>query len=71
MAFATGELISQFDFAYNAAGDIVQEQIAPEPNLEVNPLSMTYAAANRLATYDGSAVQLDADGNMRFGPLSG
>ncbi|RKZ54649.1 MAG: hypothetical protein DRR08_26250, partial [Candidatus Parabeggiatoa sp. nov. 2] len=40
-------------------------------NLEVNPLSMTYAAANRLATYDGSAVQLDADGNMRFGPLSG
>ena len=68
---SSGELINQFDFAYNAAGDIVQEQIAPEPNLEVNPLSMTYAAANRLATYDGSAVQLDADGNMRFGPLSG
>ncbi|RKZ48829.1 MAG: hypothetical protein DRR08_31410, partial [Candidatus Parabeggiatoa sp. nov. 2] len=68
---SSGELINQFDFAYDAAGDIVQEQIAPEPNIEVNPLSMTYAAANRLATYDGSAVQLDADGNMRFGPLSG
>ncbi len=68
---SSGELISQFDFAYNAAGDIVQEQIAPEPNLEVNPLSMTYAAANRLATYDGSAVQLDADGNMIVGPLAG
>jgi RHS repeat-associated protein len=64
-------IISQFDFVYDAAGDIVQEKITPEPNLEVNPLSMTYAAANRLATYDGSAVQLDADGNMRFGPLSG
>ncbi len=68
---SSGELINQFDFAYNAAGDIVQEQIAPEPNLEVNPLSMTYAAANRLATYDGSAVQLDADGNMIVGPLAG
>ena len=68
---SSGELISQFDFAYNAAGDIRKEQIAPEPNLEVNPLEMTYAAANRLATYDGSAVQLDADGNMIFGPLSG
>ena len=68
---SSGELINQFDFAYDAAGDIVQEQIAPEPNIEVNPLSMTYAAANRLATYDGSAVQLDADGNMIVGPLAG
>ncbi len=32
---------------------------------------MTYGAANRLATYDGSAVKFDADGNMTKGPLSG
>jgi hypothetical protein len=32
---------------------------------------MTYGAANRLATYDGSAVSFDADGNMTKGPLSG
>jgi RHS repeat-associated protein len=32
---------------------------------------MTYSAANRLATYNGQAVQFDADGNLVFGPLAG
>ncbi|OQW89618.1 MAG: hypothetical protein BWK78_07615 [Thiotrichaceae bacterium IS1] len=32
---------------------------------------MTYSAANRLATYNGQAVQFDADGNLLFGPLAG
>ncbi len=32
---------------------------------------MTYAAANRLATSDGSAASFDADGNMTKGPLFG
>jgi len=32
---------------------------------------MTYSAANRLATYNGQAVQFDADGNLVVGPLAG
>jgi len=68
---ATGEVISQFDFEYDAAGDIIQERIAPEPTVEVTPFEMTYLAANRLATYNGDVVQFDADGNMTKGPLSG
>ena len=68
---ATGEIISQFDFEYDAAGDIIQESIAPEPTIEVIPFEMTYQAANRLATYNGDVVQFDADGNMIKGPLAG
>jgi len=68
---ATGEIISQFDFSYDAAGDIIQEIIVPEPTVEVAPFEMTYLAANRLATYNGDVVQFDADGNMTKGPLSG
>jgi hypothetical protein len=64
VVISSGELISQFDFVYDAAGDIVQEKIAPKPNLEVNPFEMTYGASNRLATHNGEAVQFDADGNM-------
>ncbi|WP_052755978.1 RHS repeat-associated core domain-containing protein [Paenibacillus durus] len=32
---------------------------------------MTYTADNRLATYNGSPVTYDADGNMTYGPLQG
>jgi len=35
------------------------------------PAKMTYSLANRLATYNGQAVQFDSDGNMIKGPLSG
>jgi YD repeat-containing protein len=67
----TGAVISQFDFEYDAAGNIIKEKTTPEADIDIN-LEMTYAAAaNRLATYDGSAVQLDDDGNMISGPLSG
>jgi RHS repeat-associated protein len=68
---ATGEIISQFDFEYDAAGDIIQENIAPEPTVEVAPFEMTYLAANRLATYNDEVVQFDADGNITKGPLAG
>ncbi len=69
IVLATSEVISQFDFSYDAAGNIVQESVS-ESDIEVN-LEMSYTAANRLATYNGEAVQFDADGNMVLGPLSG
>jgi hypothetical protein len=59
----TGEVISQFDFEYDAAGNIIKEKTTSEADIDIN-LEMTYAAANRLATYDGSGVQLDAEMNF-------
>jgi RHS repeat-associated protein len=67
---ATGEVISQFDFKYDAAGNIIEEKTSFEPDPEIN-LEMTYQAANRLATYNDKTVQFDADGNLIKGPLSG
>jgi RHS repeat-associated protein len=67
---ATSEIISQFDFKYDAAGNIIEEKTNFEPDPEIN-LEMTYQAANRLATYNDKTVQLDPDGNMTKGPLSG
>jgi hypothetical protein len=32
---------------------------------------LTYSAANRLATYNGQAIQFDADGNLITGPMAG
>ncbi len=66
----TGKVISQFDFSYDAAGNIIEEKTSPEADPEIN-LEMTYAKANRLASYDDETVQLDADGNLIQGPLSG
>jgi RHS repeat-associated protein len=67
-----GELISQFDFSYDAAGNILKEQKLPKPeSVSLPPVTMTYSVANRLATYNGQAVNFDADGNMVSGPLSG
>ena len=67
-----GTVIRQFDFVYDAAGDIVKEQVAPEPTpFPFVPATMTYTVANRLATYNGEAVTFDADDNMTLGPLDG
>jgi RHS repeat-associated protein len=73
IVIATGDVISQFDFRYDAAGNITQELVSPPPERFqfTTPVNMTYTAANRLATYNGEAVQFDADGNMTKGPLSG
>jgi RHS repeat-associated protein len=70
VVIATGEIISQFDFKYDAAGNIIEEKTNFEPDPEIN-LEMTYQAANRLATYNDKTVQFDADGNMTKGFLSG
>jgi hypothetical protein len=67
-----GNLLRQVDFSYDAAGNMVKEQTVPKPeSVSWLPVTMTYSAANRLATYNGQAVQFDADGNMVSGPLSG
>ncbi len=67
-----GELISQFDYSYDAAGNILKEQKLPKPeSVSLPPVTMTYSAANRLATYNEQAVQFDADGNLLVGPLAG
>jgi RHS repeat-associated protein len=66
----TGKVISQVDFSYDAAGNIIEEKTSREADPQIN-LEMTYAKANRLASYDDETVQLDADGNLIQGPLSG
>jgi RHS repeat-associated protein len=66
-----GNLISQFDFRYDVAGNLIEEQAIPELQLNVlTPVQMSYTAANQLATYNGQEVKFDADGNMTLGPLS-
>ncbi len=70
---ATGEIISQFDFSYDKAGNITQELVIPQPQPPqfTVPSQMSYGLSNRLATYNQEQVQFDADGNMTSGPLSG
>ncbi len=63
----SGEVIAQFDFTYDAVGNITDETPALKP--PVVDATLTYMAANRLATYNGEAVEFDADGNMITGPL--
>jgi len=66
-----GNLLRQVDFSYDAAGNIVKELTVPKPeSVSLPPVTMTYSAANRLATYNGQVVQFDADGNLVSGPLS-
>jgi len=68
----TGEIIAQYDFTYDAAGNITAERVIPVLEMEpVIPATMTYSAANRLAGYNGQSVSHDADGNMTRGPLNG
>ncbi|MCP4713111.1 MAG: RHS repeat protein, partial [Planctomycetes bacterium] len=71
-----GELIRQFNFAYDAAGNITQEMSLPESALvPVRSVVMTYKAANRADTYRNVTVVqekdflFDADGNLTWGPL--
>ncbi len=64
-------VITQFDYRYDAVGNIIEETKQPAhvvPNLQ---LEMTYAPANQLATVNQQTVELDADGNMINGILKG
>lgn len=67
-----GNVLTQFDFTYNAAGNITQESSnLPDSPLPEENTTMTYTSDNRLATYNGATVVYDADGNMTVGPLNG
>ena len=65
-----GQIISQFELVYDAAGNIIKEDTLPAPEPFVLPsVQLTYSLANQLATYNEQATQFDADGNMTYGPL--
>ena len=69
---SSGNIISQYDFTYDTAGNVTGEQSTGEPDVSSIPDSvMTYTNDNRLATINGQAVSYDADGNMTTGPLGG
>jgi RHS repeat-associated protein len=68
---ASGELINQADFTYDAAGNITEEKRAFETEIFPLPAEMTYGAGNRLATYNGQSITHDADGNMLNCPVLG
>ena len=69
---AAGNIINQYDYTYDAVGNVTVEQSSNEPAvLKMNNAVMTYDKGNRLITYNGQTVEYDADGNMTYGPLNG
>jgi len=67
---ADERLVNLHDFAYDDAGRISREFMAPIPtSFDIPTKSVTYDADNRIATFNGLAVTHDADGNMTSGPL--
>ncbi len=68
----SGNTISKYNYTYDPSGNIIEE-INHNENVPftMNGAVMTYAADNRLATYNGQTVVYDADGNMTYGPLAG
>ncbi|MHB8157220.1 MAG: RHS repeat-associated core domain-containing protein, partial [Desulfocucumaceae bacterium] len=67
----SGSVILKYDYTYDAAGNITSEESGTETPLAVDSVDMTYTSDNRLADYNGQAVEYDADGNMTLGPLGG
>ncbi|MHB1042661.1 MAG: DUF7948 domain-containing protein [Eubacteriales bacterium] len=67
----SGGIISQFDYIYFASGNFDEEKNSNENvPFTMSDAALTYAADNRLATYNGQAAVYDADGNMTTGPLA-
>lgn len=68
----SGNIISKYNYTYDPSGNIIEE-INYNENVPftMNGAVLTYAADNRLATYNGQTVVYDADGNMTCGPLAG
>jgi RHS repeat-associated protein len=65
-------LINKYTFIYDAAGNVTSEiNTGGDPDNTLTSAAMTYGADNQLATFQGSAVSYDADGNMTSGPLGG
>lgn len=66
-----GQIISRYDYTYDAAGRVTAEQAIIEYPFTLPNVAMTYTSDNRLATYNGQTINHDADGNMTYGPLDG
>jgi len=67
-----GNIIVQYNYAYDAAGNVTTEESAvPKQPFSLDKAAMTYTSGNRLATFNGQPVSYDADGNMTSGPLAG
>ena len=66
-----GQLISQVNYGYDAAGQIIGETNQPETTPYIpTPVTMAYDADNELTSYAGQTVTNDANGNMIYGPLT-
>ncbi len=67
----TGDPIALFKFNWNDAARVAWEFAAPLPQPFTPPARvMTYNADNQIATFNGSGVTYDADGNLIHGPLT-
>ncbi|MCG9968493.1 DUF6531 domain-containing protein [Pelotomaculum terephthalicicum JT] len=65
-------VINQYDWVYDAGGNITTEYSQNiQQDFNLSNVTITYTTDNRLATYNGDAVNYDADGNMTTGPLQG
>ena len=63
--------ITFYKLHYDAAGRSDWEFKGPLPHAFTPPIrSMTYDADNRLASFNGTNVTLDADGNLTYGPIT-
>ena len=69
---AYGEIISQFDYQYDANGNVTSEESSSENGVYKGTTAvMTYGVGNKLLTYNGQTIEYDADGNMTYGVLNG
>jgi RHS repeat-associated protein len=63
--------IALFRFNWNSAAEIQWEFAAPLPHTNALPTrTMTYDDDNRLATFNGTSVASDLDGNLSSAPLT-
>ena len=66
-----GVVLNHWTTVYDGAGNVLTEKNSADTMATPSgdTVTMTYGAANRLATYNGQPVSYDADGNMITGPL--
>ena len=66
-----GTPIALFKLNWNSAARVEWEFAAPLPHAYTPPSrAMTFDEDNRLATFNGNGVAMDADGNLTGGPLT-
>lgn len=65
-----GNIISQYNYTYDAAGNVTSEQSTVEEQIfEAQETAAAYVYGNRLDTFNGQQIVYDQDGNMTRGPL--